>query len=104
MNSNPCDKCASFDPVLRGALGGGLRETTWGWCAQKSVYPAKEGPGQKFPEGVARVDDPSTPAKPFLVRRGETVKNCTLYSAKQVAVSKADMIKKLNSQGVVVRK
>lgn len=98
VNDKPCDSCSNFDPVLRGALRGGLRDTAWGWCASRSVYPAKEGPGQVFPDGVKRVEDPSLPAKPFIVRRGQVVPGCAQHVVKKTTVSKADLMKKLTAQ------
>lgn len=97
-NDKPCDTCEHFDPVLRGALKAGLKPTVWGWCAVRSVYPAQEGPGQTFPANVMRVEDPSSPAKPHLVKRGEVATQCNTYVSKRTAISKADLLKKLNAQ------
>ena len=98
-NDKPCDSCDYFDPVLRGALKGGLRDTVWGWCAKRSVYPTKEGPGQKFPADVQRMEDPASPAKPYIVKRGQVENTCNDYVQKRVSVSKADLLRKLNAQG-----
>lgn len=78
MNENPCGKCAHYDRVL------GPRNTAnpFGWCAARSVYPAKEGPGQKFPAGVRRVDDPSKPAKPLIVYQDTVDRGCTRFQKK----------------------
>lgn len=103
-NDKPCDTCEHFDPVLRGALKAGLKPTVWGWCAKRSVYPAVEGPGQAFPEGVERVSDPAQPAKPHLVKRGDVDAKCNTYIAKRTAVSKADLLKKLNAQNNPTRR
>jgi len=104
MADNSCDTCVNFDPVLRGVSGGKLRDTIWGWCAKKSVYPCKEGPGQVFPNGVARVDDPAVPAKPYLVKRGQVVRDCPMYVKSTAIVSKAQLLEKLNKQGAKLSK
>jgi hypothetical protein len=97
FNDKPCDTCHHFDPILKGGQKG-LKETDWGWCAKKSVYPAKEGPGQVFPAGVQRVSDPASPAEPFIVRRGEVKGNCTAFSARKSLHTKQDLLKKLQEQ------
>lgn len=97
LNDKPCDTCRHFDPVLRGN-NKGLKETKWGWCAKYSIYPAKEGPGQKFPAGVQRVSDPDKPAQPKIVQKGEVVQNCTKFQEKKSTVSKAELLKKIREQ------
>jgi hypothetical protein len=84
--------------------GKGLKETIWGWCAVKSVYPFKEGPGQVFPPNVARVEDPAMPAKPHIVQRGQVVEGCSKYVKRTALLSKADLMNKLSQQGGNVRK
>ena len=67
MNDKPCGECQHFDVIIRGK-----RETKHGWCAKKSKYPAKEGPGQVFPEGVERVGNGEL-AQPVIVGVAEDV-------------------------------
>ena len=92
-NSNPCDTCEHFDPVLRGKTGpGGLRETAWGWCSKRSTYPAQEGPGQRFPDGVKRAEATKL-AVPYIVRRGQVVLNCYDYDLRTRRPSKIELLK-----------
>lgn len=99
LNNNKCDQCDHFDAVLRGT-----KNTPWGWCAKRSEYPANEGPGQIFPAGVQRVEA-GEPAKPFIVRRGQTVENCTTFLTRRQRATKADLINKLLTEnGKVVLK
>lgn len=99
INNHKCDQCEHFDPVLRGT-----KNTPWGWCAKRSEYAATEGPGQVFPLNVKRVAIGEL-AKPFMVRRGQVVENCTFYLARKQQVSKAELINKLlTKQGRVVLK
>jgi hypothetical protein len=99
INTNKCDQCEHFDPVLRGT-----KNTPWGWCAKLSDYPATAGPGQIHPTGVKHVTA-GEPAKPFIVRRGQIVENCTLFLARRQQASKADLVNKLlTKNGKVVLK
>jgi hypothetical protein len=98
FNDKSCDTCEFFDPVMRGQAGlGGVRETNWGWCAKKSKYPAKEGPGQKFPEGVERLAV-GEPGQPFIVKKAQVVQHCTTYTPRSVKPSKADLLKQLQEK------
>ena len=97
MNDKKCEDCQHFDPVMRGT-NRGLRTSNWAWCAKHSVYPMKEGPGQHFPEGVTRMTDPDSPAKPKIVRVGEVVVNCTRFQEKRHTLSKADLLHKIKTQ------
>ena len=64
INELPCGECKNYDPIL----GPGERETRRGWCIPRSAYAYKEGPGQVFPPGVARVG-PKELARPYLVKK-----------------------------------
>jgi hypothetical protein len=98
INDKTCDTCQSFDNVLRGvASKGGLRETNWGWCAKYSTYPAKEGPGQRFPLGVTRAAE-GEPSIPVIVKKGQVVPNCDSYTPRGNAPSKADLLKQLQAK------
>lgn len=97
LNDKPCDGCNHFDPVMRGN-NKGLRETKWAWCAKKSIYPVKEGPGQKFPDGVQRLTDSDKPAQPKIVQKGEVVQNCTQFQERRQTLSKAALLKKVKEQ------
>jgi hypothetical protein len=97
-NDKPCDTCEHFDPVMRGQTAkGGLKETRWGWCALRSAYPAKEGPGQKFPANVQRVAVGEL-AKPFIVAKGHVQSNCKEHTVKSTRLSKADLLKQLQDK------
>jgi hypothetical protein len=99
MATKPCDTCSSYDPVLRGFNRGGHKETSWAWCAKKSVYPVNEEPGQKFPPGAKRMSEAVGPAKPFIIKRGQIVGNCTEYQErKSNVISKTDLLKKIRTQ------
>jgi hypothetical protein len=97
LNSNKCGTCDFFDPIMRGT-NKSVRETNHGWCAKKSIYPRKEGPGQMFPAGVARMET-DEPAKPFIVRVDQVVSNCKEFVGKRVKPSKEALLKKLQEQG-----
>lgn len=71
-NTNPCGKCKHYDPSI-GARG---RVNPFGQCSLKSIYPAKEGIGQKFPPNVKRMDDPAKPAKPVIVHAARVEAHC----------------------------
>jgi hypothetical protein len=79
VNDQPCGKCVKFDPVV----GPRNKANSFGWCAARSVYPAKEGPGQRFPPDVQRVADPSAPAKPLIVYQDKVEKGCTFFQPKE---------------------
>jgi hypothetical protein len=64
INELPCGKCKNYDPIL----GPNERETRRGWCIPRSKYAHKEGPGQVFPPGVARVG-PKELAQPYIVKK-----------------------------------
>lgn len=98
MNNKPCETCNHYDVIMRGT-GKGLRTTKRGWCAKKSVYPTKPGPGQIHPAGVKHVANASDLAKPVIVRGAEVATNCTDCTPRKTKESKADLIKKLQSQG-----
>jgi hypothetical protein len=99
VSDKPCDTCISFDPVLRGSNRGGHKDTAWGWCAKKSIYPIAEEPGQKFPVGVQRMTTGEGPSKPYIVARGQVITSCHEYEAKLGGViSKADLLRKLREQ------
>jgi hypothetical protein len=70
MNETPCGRCSFYDPLI----GSSGKDTGMGWCAKRSAYPAKEGPGQVFPPGVERVTGPL--AKPFIVKKGQVLSSC----------------------------
>ena len=67
----PCGKCAHYDPLL----GPNEKDTGMGWCAKRSVYPHKEGPGQVFPADVKRVSFGEL-AQPFITHKGDVVATC----------------------------
>jgi hypothetical protein len=97
-NQKSCDTCEHFDPVLRGKTGpGGMRETVWGWCARRSTYPAAEGPGQRFPDGVARAE-PGELAKPYIVKKGQVLLNCFDHSERSRRPSKIELLKMLQQE------
>lgn len=93
MNDKPCGECQHFDVIIRGK-----RETKHGWCAKKSKYPAKEGPGQVFPEGVERVGNGEL-AQPVIVGVAEVASRCANHRARNSGVTKRDLVKKLQTQG-----
>lgn len=98
FNDKPCDTCEHYDPVMRGrSAGGGLKETNWAWCAKRSKYPSKEGPGQKFPAGVERAEAGAM-AEPCIVRKGQVVTNCRTYAERSAKLSKADLLKQLQEK------
>ena len=92
MNDQPCETCNHFDPILRGNPAGGHKETNSAWCSKRSVYPFKEGPGQVFPDGVARVESGATLAKPFIVKKGQIESTCKMYQLKRARPSKAQLL------------
>ena len=98
FNKNPCNGCDFYDPVMRGqTAAGGVKETNWAWCAKRSKYPAREGPGQRFPEGVTRLPEGEI-GQPFIIRKGQVVANCTDYAPRSVRLSKAELLKQLQDK------
>lgn len=73
-NTNPCGTCRHYDPILHG-----MKATARGWCAKKSLYPAKDSPGQVTPKGAARVDSGES-AKPYLVKRDAVESQCPHFA------------------------
>lgn len=92
-NDKPCNTCDFFDPIIRAR-----KETIWGWCAKKSIYPYKEGPGQVFPAKVNRVDSPDKRAKPKIVRQNQIVTGCPYYKPRKNKPNKADLLKSLENK------
>lgn len=99
LNDKKCSNCKHYDPILKGNPRGGLKETPRGWCAKFSLYPYKEGPGQKFPEGVTRVTSPTDRASPKIVHKDEIVPNCSAFIAQSTPNTKAGLIDKLKQEG-----
>ena len=93
LNNKPCGSCDHCDEVLRGTKG-----TNWAWCAKLSKYPYKEGPGQVFPEGVARVGSEEDLAVPKIVRKTDVEKNCAHFIPKKTKQNKQDLLKKLQTK------
>ena len=81
MNKEKCGTCKYFDRLV----GPRNKAQMFGWCAARSVYPAKEGPGQSFPAGVKRMDDPAKPAKPLIVYQDTVDAGCVFFVAKPKA-------------------
>lgn len=79
MNTTVCGKCKNFDQLV----GPRNKAQPFGWCAARSVYPAKEGPGQVFPAGVKRVDDPMKPAKPLIIYQDTVDAGCVFLQEKE---------------------
>lgn len=79
MNTTACGKCKNFDQLV----GPRNKAQPFGWCAARSVYPAKEGPGQVFPAGVKRVDDPMKPAKPLIIYQDTVDAGCVFLQEKE---------------------
>jgi len=76
-NELKCKDCRFYDRI--GAAGRGAN--THGRCAVKSKYPAKEGPGQVFPDNVRRVEEGAL-AKPFVVEADKIITACVQASPK----------------------
>lgn len=69
-NQLKCRDCTFYDPIRA--------DGSHGWCVQKSLYPFKEGPGQRFPTGARRVASTDALAKPVIVRANDVVRACTV--------------------------
>ena len=95
-NTLPCGKCAHYDPLL----GSNEKDTGMGWCAKRSQYPYKEGPGQVFPAGVSRVAFGEL-ARPFITKKGDVVVSCehTRPSADDTVTKKRQLQTRLDSTG-----
>lgn len=72
MNSLPCGDCINYDPILAREE----QETLRGWCIARSLYPAKEGPGQVFPPNAQRHEDPKALGTPFIVKKMALITAC----------------------------
>lgn len=97
FNDKPCGTCKFYDPIMKGAPKGGLVKTRRGWCMKYSLYPHKEGPGQKFPSDVTRVKEGER-AKPKIVKNTEVVSNCEYYSERTQAADQQALIRKVQAK------
>lgn len=70
-NTVPCGQCVHYDPLL----GSNEKDTGMGWCAKRSLYPHKEGPGQVFPPDVQRVAFGAL-ARPFITKKKSVISPC----------------------------
>ena len=94
-NTIPCGKCKFYDAIIRGAE----KETKRGWCMKRSKYPFREGPGQTFPEGVARVETATQLAEPFIVRGKQTFPGCPYAGQATYNQAQQKLEKRRNSVG-----
>lgn len=74
-NTLPCSSCKHYDPILKG-----VKPTPRGWCVKKSLYPARDTPGQVTPEGAQRVGPDETLAKPYIVDAKSVQAACTTHT------------------------
>ena len=88
-NTRPCKECEHYDPILRG-----MQETRQGWGGRKSLYPAKDSPGQVTPAHAVRVSDPDAPAQPHIVQGLDILPGCTLFQPRKQKLSKAELLAK----------
>lgn len=77
-NALPCGECAFYDAIA-GSKG---KDVKMGWCAKRSRYPFKEGPGKVFPPEVQRVAEGQS-AKPYIVYKLRTLDFCTFVQKKK---------------------
>lgn len=87
-NTKTCGTCDHFDPVVRG-----MKETQWGWCVKKSVYPKHDSAGQVTPPNAVRADHADDLAKPFMVQKVTVRPECVLYAITKKKPTKADLLK-----------
>ena len=78
MNAQPCGKCRHYD-VIKGPR---FKSTGFGRCVPRSIYPTKEGPGQRFPPNAKRAAEGTMP-QIEAVRETDTVPTCTQFEAKE---------------------
>lgn len=77
LNDHPCQQCKNYDAIRQGTSNIANR----GWCTIRSVYPAVEGPGQCFPEGVKRAR-PGELAQPHIVVGTGVKSGCADFTQK----------------------
>jgi hypothetical protein len=77
LNDKPCSQCKNYDVIRHGLNGTASR----GWCMVRSLYPAVEGPGQSFPDGVRRAPNGEL-AKPFIVVGSQVRTGCADFTQK----------------------
>jgi hypothetical protein len=77
LNEHPCGDCKHYYPNIIGES----REARHGWCAAKSVFPHREGPGQSFPVGSKRAAEGKL-AEPTIVWKSKIVGYCSLFQDK----------------------
>ncbi len=87
-NTNPCGTCDHFDPVVRG-----MKETQWGWCVKRSIYPKHDSRGQVTPANAVRADSAEDLAQPHMVQKTEIRSDCVLYTIAKKKPTKADLLK-----------
>ena len=78
MNTVKCKDCRHYDVIRSGKT----KAPKHGWCAARSIYPFKEGPGQIFPPGVQRVAAEGMHPTPEIVTGNSVVPNCPKVFAK----------------------
>ena len=86
-NDKPCQLCDHYDPILRG-----VKPTSMGWCARRSLYPYMDSPGQVTPTNARRVANPEDPAQPVIVNADQVVPACQTYAPRRQKVSKEALL------------
>lgn len=79
MNTQPCGKCAFYDPIMKNIGRGRQAPSNSAWCAKKSVYPFMEKDGQSFPDGARRAESISAPAVPVIVHPTQVIASCPFF-------------------------
>ena len=77
-NAIKCRDCKNYDPIGSGVLRGR--------CVPRSTYPAKENPGQEFPQGAVRAAH-GEPANVEVVVGNGVIPGCVLVDPIKKAVA-----------------
>lgn len=70
-----CKDCTFFDEQYKVVRGKKI-PLWYGWCAKKSVYPAKEEEGQVFHPEASKAESHTELAKPYIVVRDGVEQGC----------------------------
>lgn len=75
MNKTKCEDCVHYDPQKKFSPKG-ERDSWYGWCKEKSIYPHTAPDGQTIPLGVKRAAEGERP-NPVIVYGIKVKVGCT---------------------------
>lgn len=83
MNNLKCGDCHYYDVQFL-IVKGERKNSTFGRCAKRSLYPAKERDGQVFPPDVERAaEDEIIPPEKILIVDGKSVRSECVHATRR---------------------